>query len=109
MTRGTTMAVLTLAALLEAGGDALVRVGVRSPSPVVRTLMFVAGAAVLFAYGWTVNAPRWDFGRLLGIYVVMFFVMAQMISWLVFDEAPGRAVLVGGALIIAGGITIALG
>lgn len=109
MTRGTTLAVLALAALLEAGGDAVVRVGLRSPSPVMRALLFVAGAAVLFAYGWTVNAPPWEFGKLLGIYVVLFFITAQMISWLAFGEIPGRAVLLGGALIIAGGVTIALG
>jgi hypothetical protein len=109
MTRGTAIMVLALAALLEAGGDAVVRLGMRSPSPVSRALLFVAGAAVLFAYGWTVNAPRWDFGKLLGIYVVLFFVTAQMVSWLAFGETPGRAVFIGGALIVAGGVVIALG
>ncbi len=109
MTRGTTFAVLTVAALLEAGGDALMRGAMRSPSPVARILLFVAGAAVLFAYGYAVNAPRWEFGKLLGVYVMLFFVTAQAISWMVFREPPARAVLIGGALIVAGGITIGWG
>ncbi|MCU1257857.1 MAG: hypothetical protein JWO80_742 [Bryobacterales bacterium] len=109
MTRGTTIAVLLLAALLEAGGDAIVRAGLRSPAPFTRAVLFLAGAIVLFAYGWAVNAPGWDFGRLLGIYVVFFFLTAQLISWLVFGQPPSRAILIGGALIVAGGVVISLG
>jgi drug/metabolite transporter (DMT)-like permease len=109
MTRGLTLAVLVLAALLEAGGDAIIRGGMRTGSLWARALLFVAGAGVLFAYGWTVNAPQWAFGKLLGIYVVLFFVTSQLIAWLVFGEVPGLALLVGGALIVAGGVVIALG
>ena len=43
-----------------------------------RALFWAAGALVLFTYGYVVNAPPWDFGRLLGIYVVFFFVVAQV-------------------------------
>lgn len=109
MTRSTTLAVLALAALLEAGGDAIIRTGLRNPSPFARTLLFLAGAVVLFAYGWTVNRPPWDFGKLLGIYVVLFFVTAQLVSWFAFGETPGRAIWIGGALIVAGGMVVALG
>jgi small multidrug resistance family-3 protein len=35
-----------------------------------------------------VNAPPWDFGKLIGIYVVFFFSIAQLISWLVFKQIP---------------------
>ena len=63
---------------------------------------------ILFAYGWTVNAPPWDFGRLLGLYVVFFFVIAQLLSWLVFKQVPSTAVLVGGTLIVVGGFVISL-
>jgi small multidrug resistance family-3 protein len=61
---------------------------------------------MLFAYGYTVNAPGWDFGRLLGIYIVLLFVVAQIVSWLAFGQRPGTALLIGGALIVAGGIVI---
>jgi hypothetical protein len=35
--------------------------------------MVAAAAIILFAYGLTVNAPPWDFGKLLGLYVVISF------------------------------------
>jgi len=69
-------------------------------------MLFVAGAVILFLYGWTVNRPPWDFGRLLGLYVVFFFVIAQLISYLVFHQKPSPAVIVGGILISSGGIVI---
>ena len=94
---------LLLAAVLEAGGDALVRAGLHA-SPLRRALLFAAGAVVLFAYGYAVNAPPWEFGRLLGIYVVLFFVVAQIIAWVVFHQRPTGAVLLGGAFIVAGGV-----
>ena len=49
------------------------------------------------------DRASWDFGRLLGVYVVFFFVVAQLISWLVFHQPPSTAVLVGGAFIVVGG------
>jgi len=98
--------VLFTAAVLEAGGDALVRKGISAPAA-MRIVFFLAGAAVLFAYGWLVNAPKWDFGRLLGIYVVFFFLVAQLINRVVFGVMPGAGVLAGGACIVLGGAIIA--
>src|ERR1700730_11989976 len=97
--------VLFAAAVLAAGGDALVRKGLHETAA-ARVGFFLSGAAVLLAYGCMVNAPKWDFGRLLGVYVVFFFVVAQLINWLVFHQKPGNAVLVGGAFIVLGGIII---
>jgi small multidrug resistance family-3 protein len=99
---------LFCAAVFEAGGDAMIRHGLRSSAPWQRAVFFLAGAVVLFAYGWTVNRPPWDFGKLLGLYVVFFFVIAQVLSWLVFKQPPSLQVLLGGALIVAGGAVIAL-
>ena len=82
MTRTTTVLILFAAAILEAGGDAIVRFGLRSSALWQRAALFAVAALVLFAYGWTVNRPPWDFGKLLGLYVVFFFVIAQIISWL---------------------------
>ena len=103
-----TLLLLLLAAFLEAGGDALVRLGMRTPAAAPRLLFFLAGAAVLFLYGWLVNAPPWEFGRLLGVYVVFFFLVAQAISWLLFHQIPSTAVLVGGTFITVGGGIVAL-
>ncbi|HEY3267594.1 MAG TPA: hypothetical protein VGM37_11745 [Armatimonadota bacterium] len=75
--RSTSVAVaLLLAALLEVGGDALIRWGLRGG----RAAGFIAGAAALFAYGVAVNAPRWDFGRLMGVYIAVFFIVSQIVA-----------------------------
>ena len=104
----TTIMVLLFAAALEAGGDALIRVGLHTNAAWHRYAMFAVAAVVLFAYGLTVNAPAWDFGKLLGLYVVFFFVIAQLISWLLFKQTPSPMVILGGSLIVAGGIVISL-
>jgi drug/metabolite transporter superfamily protein YnfA len=103
-----TLLPLFLAALLEAGGDAIVRLGLRSTGTAPRLLFFLAGALVLFAYSWTVNVPAWDFGRLIGIYIVFFFLVAQVISWTVFHQKPTYAILIGGGFIAIGGLIISL-
>ncbi len=81
MSRSTTTLILLLAALLEAGGDAIIRTGMHANEPWRRGLLFAAATVILFLYGWTVNSPPWDFGRLLGLYVVFFFVISQLLSW----------------------------
>lgn len=107
MSRATAVAILLVAALLEAGGDAIVRGALHRQNVGARAVLFGLGAIVLFAYGVVVNSPPWDFGKLLGLYVVFFFVTAQMISWIVFRQPPSGAVLLGGLLIVAGGFVIA--
>lgn len=92
--------ILVLAAALESGGDALVRVGVRTG----RIGAMMAGAGVLFAYGVTVNLPKWDFGRLLGVYIAVFFVVAQVIAVTAFHEPMPVSRVAGGALVVAGGL-----
>ncbi|HYW46583.1 MAG TPA: hypothetical protein VE959_27200 [Bryobacteraceae bacterium] len=105
MTTSQTLLVLFTAALLEAGGDALVRKGLHSAA-LPRIGFMIAGAAVLLAYGCTVNTPPWSFGRLIGVYVVFFFVLAQVIGWLAFREAPDARLLVGGGCIVIGGLIV---
>jgi uncharacterized membrane protein len=106
--RGVSIAILFFAAVLEAGGDALVRKALHSHAPWSRLALFSVSAAILFAYGYTVNAPAWDFGKLLGLYVVFFFVVAQLMSWLIFGQPPSIAVMIGGGLITTGGFVIAI-
>jgi len=104
----TALPILFAAAVLEAGGDALVRMGLKTSTATSKSMVFLIAAIVLFGYGYVVNAPAWDFGRLLGIYVVFFFVVAQLISWIVFRQPPTAPVLIGGAFIVAGGAIISL-
>jgi hypothetical protein len=101
------LAALTLAAFLEAWGDSFFQVGFYRSSGLGRVLALVAGAAVLAAYGSVVNVPRWDFGKLLGAYVVLFFLMAQLLNRIRFGQAPTPPIYAGGALIVAGGLVIA--
>jgi drug/metabolite transporter superfamily protein YnfA len=105
---GFAMGVLLFAAILEAGGDALMRMGLRSATHTRAALFFIAGGMVLAFYGYAVNAPPWDFGRLLGVYVTFFFVVAQLISWLVFHQKPTPTILLGGTLIVIGGCVVSL-
>ena len=95
------------AALLEAGGDWMVRRGIHAPSW-QRVTWFAAGGALLFVYGWTVNRPPWDFGELLGLYLVFFFLAAQAISYFLLREPLRGPVVAGGLLIMSGGLVIFL-
>jgi drug/metabolite transporter superfamily protein YnfA len=108
MSRKLSLFVLLLAAVLEAGGDALVRSGLHTTSTAPRVAFYALGATLLFSYGYMVNKPAWDFGRLLGIYIVFFFVVAQAISWLVFNQRPATPVVVGGAFVVAGGVVMSI-
>ncbi len=106
MSLPVSLAILFVAALLEAGGDAIVRHGLKAPTPISRIALFLVGGLVLFAYGYVVNSPPWDFGRLLGVYVVFFFIAAQLISYFVFDSPPSKATMLGGLFIVIGGAII---
>lgn len=96
-----TLGVLIVAAALEIVGDALVRRGLES-----RAWMFAAGAVSLVIYGVVVNKGDLDFGRLMGVYIAVFFVVSQIVTMIIYQEVPAPRTLVGGTLIIAGGLTI---
>jgi small multidrug resistance family-3 protein len=95
---------LVIAALLEVGGDAIVRWGLKEG----RILGFILGAVVLLTYAVLVNTPKWDFGRLLGIYIAIFFIVAQLVSIIVFKETFRFPTLIAGVLIVSGGIILTL-
>jgi small multidrug resistance family-3 protein len=93
------------AAILEVGGDALIRRGMET-----RSWMIAAGALSLVVYGVAVNRGGFDggvdFGRLMGVYIAVFFVVSQIIAMIYSRELPALRTIAGGALIIAGGYTI---
>ncbi len=98
-----TLALLILAAALEVGGDALIRIGLKG-----LPYSIVAGGLTLFAYGILVNKSALDFNRLMGIYIVIFFVVSQTISFILFKDIPDDRILLGGGFIIAGGLVMVL-
>jgi small multidrug resistance family-3 protein len=107
MQPATTISLLFCAALLEVCGDRIVRSGLQTSSAIPKLLFLLGGAIVLFAYGYLVNTPPWDFGRLLSVYVVFFFVIAQAISSIEAQRWPSTPVMLGAAFIVAGGGIIA--
>ena len=103
---GGTLAMLILAAALEIGGDAAIRHGL------VRSAWnsLALGAVTLVVYGFVVNANRLiDFGRLMGLYIAVFFVVSQVLSLVLFGERPSPSLVLGGALVVAGGLVIQFG
>lgn len=107
-TRTGTFAVLLLAAFLEAYGDSCFQSGLHRATGAARYIAFAGGVLLLALYGLLVNTPPWDFGRLLGVYIVLFFLVVQVLARLRFQQTPTIPILVGGSLIVAGGVVIAL-
>lgn len=106
--RSGALVLLLAAAFLEAYGDSCFQAGLYRSSGISRVFAFALGAASLVSYGLVVNAPRWEFGKLLGIYVVFFFLCAQIIARVKFGQTPSIPVITGGALITAGGLIISI-
>jgi small multidrug resistance family-3 protein len=92
---------LVVASALEVGGDALVRIGLKGA-----TYSLAAGALTLFAYGLVVNKSGLDFNRLMGVYIAIFFVVSQIISFVLFKQIPDDRIILGGGFIVAGGLLI---
>ncbi|MGB8013234.1 MAG: hypothetical protein WCF68_16610 [Terriglobales bacterium] len=107
--RSGALFLLAIAAFLEAYGDSCFQSALYRASGMSRTLAFVGGALSLAAYGLVVNAPRWEFGKLLGVYVVLFFLLAQIVARVRFGQIPTLPILIGGALICVGGLIVSLG
>ena len=93
---------LVVAAVLEVGGDAFIRSGLRG-----RGLAFVVpGVVALGVYGIVVNLIPWDFSKLLGVYVSVFAGASVFCGRFVFGESVPASTWVGLALVVAGGLVI---
>lgn len=92
---------LIVSALLEVGGDAGMRKGLEG-----QKLGFVVGVFLLVFYGLCVNLSKLDFGKLMGIYIAIFFLVSQILAIAIFKEKLHPPTLLGGALIIAGGCVL---
>ena len=94
-----------IAAVLEVGGDAVVRKGLRSSG----LLTILTGCAMLALYGLVVNSVTWDFSRLLGVYVAFFALLSVFYGRFFFNEEVPASTWIGCALIAAGGLVIQFG
>ena len=98
---------LVAGGFLEAFGDSFFQAAFYHSQGWGRLAALIAGAVVLTAYRSIVNLPRWDFGRLIGVYVAVFFLMAQILARVRFGQSPTIPIYTGGSLIVAGGLVMA--
>jgi len=93
------------AALLEVSGDALIRKGLRGSG----ALLIAAGILILGCYGLVVNSVKWDFSKLLGVYIGIFAVISILFGRFVFKESISSSTWVGLIVIVLGGFIIQFG
>lgn len=93
------------AAILEVGGDAVVRNGLRGSSLII----IMIGFAMLGSYGVVVNMVKWDFSKMLGVYVAIFALISILFGRFVFRENIPAATWIGLCVIICGGMIIQFG
>lgn len=97
---------LLVATALEVCGDAVVRVAVYNRVGPARVTIFCAGALLLFGYGLFLNLAPLEFGKVVGLYIATLFVVWQVVNFVAFRTPPTLPMVVGGALIVAGGAII---
>jgi len=93
------------AAVLEVGGDAVVRKGLRGSGLIV----IMIGFAMLGCYGVVVNMVKWDFSKMLGVYVAIFALISILFGRFVFKENIPSATWIGLCVIMFGGMIIQFG
>lgn len=93
---------LLIAIILETNGDAAVRVGLRLGRPTY----FIGGALLVIAYSIMISLPNWSFGRTMGVYIAMFFIISQIVARVMMHETLRLPTVVGGVLIVSGGLVI---
>jgi small multidrug resistance family-3 protein len=96
------------ATILEASGDAIVRIALHHPSTPARIALFLAGFALLALYGTSLNLAPVEFASVTGLYVAVLFVVFQITNYALFRVLPTPAVAAGGFLIVSGGLIVAL-
>ncbi len=97
--------IFVAAAMLEVGGDFVVRRGLRARSAAWSLL----GCGALACYGLLVNSVNWDFSKLLGVYVGFFALVSILFGKYVLGETIPLSTWLGLALIILGGMVIQFG
>lgn len=97
---------LLMATVLEASGDAVIRLAIHNHAGAARVLLFLFGAALLFGYGLLLNTAPVEFGRIVGLYIATLFIVWQVTNFAIFRTLPTLPVAVGGSLIVAGGAIV---
>lgn len=96
------------ATVLEAAGDAIVRIALHHQAILARIGLFLLGFLLLGLYGTSLNLAPVEFAAVTGMYVATLFIVFQIANFVFFGAVPTPPVLVGGAFIVIGGLTVAL-
>jgi small multidrug resistance family-3 protein len=105
---GTIIALLLVATTLEVCGDAVVRIALHNHAGVnaIRVGLFMLGATLVFGYSMFLNLAPLEFREVVGLYIATLFIVWQVVNFAFFRTLPTAPVLVGGALIVAGGAIV---
>ncbi len=105
MSNITQMMMMTVAAVFEVGGNALIRRGITGGGIALVAMGFI----VLGTYGVVINLIGLDFSRLLGAYVGWFAVVSVLFGRIFFGDRITVSLWVGLALILVGSLVIQTG
>jgi len=72
-------------------------------------VIITVGCLTLGCYGLVVNLVKWDFSKLLGVYVAVFALISILWGRFVFKENIPISTWVGLTVIIVGGLIIQSG
>jgi hypothetical protein len=95
------------ATVLEATGDAVLRIALHNPSLPLRVVLFAVGGILLTLYGTSLNLAPVEFASVTGLYIATLFVVFQITNFVFFRTGPTPAVFVGGAFVVTGGMIVA--
>jgi hypothetical protein len=94
------------ATILEASGDAVVRIALHHPSMPTRIGLFLLGSLLLTLYGTSLNLAPVEFASVTGLYIAVLFIVFQITNYVFFRAIPSTGVMLGGCLIVAGGLIV---
>jgi len=72
-------------------------------------ITILMGCAMLGSYEIVVNTVKWDFSRLLGVYVASFVILSTLFGRLVFKESIPISTWIGLIVIVCGAMIIQFG
>jgi small multidrug resistance family-3 protein len=101
--------ILIVATTLEVCGDAIVRKSIYEYTGAYRIFFMIAGAILLFGYGYVLNLSPIEFSKVVGLYIAILFIMWQVINYAVFRTVPSLSLIVGGGMIVLGGLIVTFG
>lgn len=97
---------ILIATILEVSGDAIIRKCIYEYTGASRIIFFIVGAILVFLYGFSLNLAPVEFKQVVGLYIATLFIVWQIGNYIAFKTLPTAPILIGGALIVAGGMIV---